>query len=34
LAKENGAKGVAFYEGQTLTKDYLQTIKETKISFK
>ena len=34
LAKENGAKGVAFYEGKTLTDEYLQTIKETKASFK
>ena len=33
LAKENGAKGVAFYEGKTLTDEYLQTIKETKASF-
>ena len=34
LAKENGAKGVAFYEGQTLTEAYLQTIKETKAGLK
>jgi hypothetical protein len=25
---------VAFYEGKTLTDEYLQTIKETKASFK
>lgn len=34
LAKENGAKGVAFYEGKTLTDAYLQTIKETKAELK
>jgi hypothetical protein len=30
LAKENGAKGVSFYEGQTLTDEYLKTIRQTK----
>ncbi len=34
LAKENGAKGVTFFDGNALTKEYLQTIKETKESFK
>ena len=34
LAKEKGAKGVAFYEGKTLTEAYLQTIKETKAGLK
>jgi hypothetical protein len=34
LAKENGAKGVAFYEGKTLTDAYLQTIKEVKAELK
>ena len=34
LAKENGAKGVAFYEGKTLTDAYLQTIKEVKAKLK
>ena len=34
LAIENGAKGIAFYEGKTLTKEYLETIKETKASLK
>lgn len=33
LAKENGAKGVTFFDGPTLTDDYLKTIKETKESF-
>ena len=33
LAKENGAKGVCFFDGNALTKDYLKTIKETKASF-
>ena len=30
LAKENGAKGVAFYEGNNLTKEHLTLIKELK----
>ena len=30
IAKENGAKGVSFYEGQTLTDEYLKIIKQTK----
>lgn len=30
LAKENGAKGVTFFDGPALTEDYLNTIKETK----
>ncbi|MDD7885022.1 putative glycoside hydrolase [Flavivirga sp. 57AJ16] len=34
LAKENGAKGVTFFDGPALTDDYLQVIKETKASFK
>lgn len=34
LAKENGAKGVAFFDGPTLTDEYLSAIKETKESFK
>ncbi|KVV15741.1 family 10 glycosylhydrolase [Flavobacterium sp. TAB 87] len=34
LAKENGAKGVAFFDGPTLTDEYLKAIKETKESFK
>jgi uncharacterized lipoprotein YddW (UPF0748 family) len=34
LAKENGAKGVTFFDGNALTKEYLQTIKETKESLK
>ena len=29
-AKNNGAKGVTFFDGPTLTDDYLKTIKETK----
>jgi len=33
LAKENGAKGVTFFDGPQLTDDYLKTIKETKASF-
>ncbi|WP_148870751.1 putative glycoside hydrolase [Tenacibaculum adriaticum] len=34
LAKENGAKGVTFFDGPALTKDYLEIIKETKASLK
>ena len=34
LAKENGAKGVAFYEGPGLKPAYLTAIKELKTSFK
>ena len=34
LAKENGAKGVTFFDGPTLTEEYLKTIKEVKESFK
>ena len=34
LAKENGAKGITFYDGPTLTAAYLQTIKETKAELK
>ncbi|MFV0564257.1 MAG: hypothetical protein ACK5NB_00330 [Flavobacteriaceae bacterium] len=30
LAKQNGAKGVAFFDGPELTEDFLKTIKETK----
>ncbi|MEN8126163.1 MAG: putative glycoside hydrolase [Bacteroidota bacterium] len=30
LAKDNGAKGVAFYEGDNLTEEYLTAIKEFK----
>ena len=30
LAKENGAKGVSFYDGPGLTKEYLSIIKKTK----
>jgi uncharacterized lipoprotein YddW (UPF0748 family) len=33
LAKENGAKGVSFYEGPNLTKAYLEAIHEVKVSF-
>lgn len=33
LAKENGAKGVAFFDGPQLSDDYLETIKEVKASF-
>lgn len=32
-AKENGAKGVTFFDGPTLTEEYLKAIKETKESF-
>lgn len=34
LAKENGAKGVAFFDGNALSDEYLNTIKETKASLK
>lgn len=34
FAKENGAKGVTFFDGPSLTDDYLKTIKETKASLK
>lgn len=34
LAKENGAKGVAFFDGNALSDAYLNTIKETKASLK
>lgn len=34
FAKENGAKGVTFFDGPALTPAYLQTIKETKASLK
>lgn len=34
FAKDNGAKGVTFFDGPQLTDAYLQTIKETKESFK
>ena len=34
LAKENGAKGIAFYDGPELTEEYLKVIKETKASLK
>jgi hypothetical protein len=34
LAKENGAKGVTFFDGPALTADQLKTIKETKASLK
>jgi len=34
LAKENGAKGVTFFDGPALTDDYLKAIKETKESLK
>ena len=30
FAKKNGAKGVTFFDGPTLTKEYLRAIKETK----
>lgn len=33
-AKDNGAKGVTFFDGPQLTDAYLQTIRETKESFK
>lgn len=34
LAKDNGAKGISFFDGPELTDDYLKAIKETKESFK
>ncbi len=34
LAKENGAKGVTFFDGPALTSAYLKAIKETKESLK
>tara|TARA_R110002051_G_scaffold69304_1_gene124595 strand:+ start:9797 stop:10933 length:1137 start_codon:yes stop_codon:yes gene_type:complete len=34
LAKENGAKGITFFDGPALTEEYLKTIKETKASLK
>jgi len=34
LAKDNGAKGITFFDGPALTEDYLKTIKETKESLK
>jgi len=34
LAKENGAKGVTFFDGPGLTEEYLTVIKETKESLK
>ncbi len=34
LAKENGAKGVTFFDGPELTDEYLKVIKETKESLK
>jgi uncharacterized lipoprotein YddW (UPF0748 family) len=34
LAKEHGAKGVAFYDGPLLTDEYIKVIKETKESLK
>ena len=34
LAKENGAKGVAFYDGPQLTEEYIKVIKETKALLK
>lgn len=34
LAKNNGAKGVTFYEGPELTEAYLEVIKETKEALK
>ncbi len=34
LAKENGAKGVTFFDGNALSDEYLNTIKETKASLK
>ncbi len=33
LAKENGAKGVTFFDGPQLTDEYLKTIKDTKATF-
>ena len=34
LAKNNGAKGVSFFDGPALTKDYLEVIKEVKTSLR
>ncbi|PCI06524.1 MAG: hypothetical protein COB81_00020 [Flavobacteriaceae bacterium] len=34
FAKDNGAKGVTFFDGPALTPEYLQAIKETKESLK
>ena len=34
LAKDNDAKGIAFYDGPELTEEYLKVIKETKASLK
>ena len=34
LAKDNGAKGVTFFDGPALTPEYLQAIKEVKASLK
>jgi len=34
LAKDNGAKGVTFFDGPALTEEYLKAIKESKESFK
>ncbi|MFH4965697.1 putative glycoside hydrolase [Gaetbulibacter sp. M235] len=34
LAKENGAKGITFFDGPALTEENLKTIKETKASLK
>lgn len=34
LAKENGAKGITFFDGPALTEEYLETIKKTKASLK
>ena len=34
LAKENGAKGITFFDGPAISEDYLKAIKETKESLK
>ncbi|UMB61956.1 hypothetical protein MHL31_07110 [Lutibacter sp. A80] len=34
LAKDNGAKGVTFFDGPAITEEYLKAIKETKESLK
>ena len=34
LAKDNGAKGITFFDGPALSEEYLETIKKTKESFK
>lgn len=34
LAKENGAKGITFFDGPALTEAHLKAIKETKVSLK